>query len=222
MALMKKWLILLVSVMGLTLLVAACGSIVTPESEAERATLEAEAAAGETGDEGEVAVVPTATRTPEPTATETPEPTATTEPPTATPEPAAEEPTAEPQAAPQSQLEFAALRFGDVAAGEETFNSTINTAAGPWACATCHSIEPDMRLIGPSLWNVSIRAATRIEGMGAAEYIQDSILHPSDFIVPSDTDVAFQDGLMPQNYEAIFGEQDIYNLIAYLYTLTDE
>ncbi|HVR78188.1 MAG TPA: cytochrome c [Acidimicrobiia bacterium] len=52
-------------------------------------------------------------------------------------------------------------------------------------CTSCHRIEGvvDGRQIGPSLLGLSDRAADRIEGLGAEDYIVQSVLDPEAFIV---------------------------------------
>jgi hypothetical protein len=57
------------------------------------------------------------------------------------------------------------------------------------------------------------RAATRIEGMSAEEYIHQSIVDPSAFVVPG-----FQDNIMPKTFGQQLSQTDIDNLIAYILT----
>jgi cytochrome c2 len=101
---------------------------------------------------------------------------------------------------------------GDPKHGEELFNTFEDQVS--FACATCHHFDSEDRLIGPGLLNVSVRGETRVPGQTAAEYIHNSIVNPSAFVVPD-----YPDGLMPQIYSQIFSEQDIQDLIAYLFTL---
>ena len=54
----------------------------------------------------------------------------------------------------------------------------------PAICSTCHSLEPDIVIVGPSLAGVTTRAETRISGMTAQQYLRDSIINPGDFVVP--------------------------------------
>lgn len=192
------------------LLVAACGSVATPvwseEAQGTQAALLVTS-------EYETSIAPTATNTPEPTVTNTPAPTntplpasatPTTEPPTATPVP--------PTEAPTEVAAAAGAPSGDAANGQvlfETFRDEVS-----FACATCHHVESEDRLIGPGLLNISTRAETRVEGESALDYIHNSIVNPSAFVVPD-----FPDGLMPQIYGQIFSEEEIQDIIAYLYTL---
>ena len=91
----------------------------------------------------------------------------------------------------------------------ETFYDQVS-----FACATCHQVASEDRLIGPGLLNIAARAETRVEGEDALEYIHTSIVDPSAFVVPD-----YPDGLMPQVYGEILSEEEIQDIIAYLFTL---
>jgi cytochrome c2 len=101
---------------------------------------------------------------------------------------------------------------GDPVAGEALFNEFINEVA--FACSTCHHVDSEERLIGPGLEGISTRAANRVEGQQAIEYLRVSITHPSDYIV---TD--YPDQLMPQTYSDVFTEEQIDDLVAYMMSL---
>lgn len=83
----------------------------------------------------------------------------------------------------------------------------------PAACATCHSLEPDVVIVGPSLSGIAARAAERVPGMGAEAYIRASVLRPGEFIVPG-----FQN-VMAQNLGEIMTVDQINDIIAFLLTL---
>src|SRR5688572_23527852 len=78
-------------------------------------------------------------------------------------------------------------------------------------CATCHSLDGS-DLVGPSFEGVSERAATRIEGVSAEDYIHQSIITPSQYVVPEYTDA------MPKTYSQKLSEEDIDNVVAFLMT----
>lgn len=101
---------------------------------------------------------------------------------------------------------------GDPAIGQELFNEF--RAEVNFACATCHYPDKEEQLVGPGMLGLGERAATRVEGLSATEYLRNSILHPSDYVVEN-----FPDLLMPQVYADLFTEEQINNLIAYLKTL---
>ncbi|NIN12113.1 MAG: c-type cytochrome, partial [Gemmatimonadales bacterium] len=54
---------------------------------------------------------------------------------------------------------------------------------GNAGCITCHSLEPDRVLVGPSMAGIATRAGTRVPGVAAADYIRTSILEPSSYVV---------------------------------------
>jgi mono/diheme cytochrome c family protein len=192
------------------LLISACGTVAIPVWEAEEtkvamaATSDYQTATGPsaTPTVTPTSVPPTATPVP-PTATLTP----TSEPPTVTPIPATETPV--PAADAGSE---AGAPSGDAAHGQELFNQFIDQVS--FACATCHHPTTEERLIGPGLLNISTRAESRVPGETAEQYIHQSIVNPSAFLVPD-----YPDGLMPQVYGEVFSEQDIQDIIAYLFTL---
>jgi cytochrome c2 len=106
----------------------------------------------------------------------------------------------------------AAALPGDPAAGEVLF--VTFQAQANFACNSCHHAASEDRLIGPGLLHVGQRAATRVEGQSAEEYLRNSILHPNDYVVPD-----YPANLMPLVYVDIFTEEEVNNLVAYLLTL---
>lgn len=89
---------------------------------------------------------------------------------------------------------------GDPAAGEELFAST---------CSGCHG---DQNGAGPARIGIGERAATRVDGLSAAEYIHQSIVDPSAYVVEGFSDI------MPKNYDEQFDDEQLNNLVAYLLT----
>lgn len=80
-------------------------------------------------------------------------------------------------------------------------------------CASCHSVAEGVILVGPSFWDVAVTAGERVEDQNARDYLRNSILYPSDFVVPG-----FQD-VMQKNLAEILSSEDINALLAYLLTL---
>ncbi|MCB9452687.1 MAG: cytochrome c [Anaerolineaceae bacterium] len=206
----RKLFLLILTIAALT--VSACGTIATPEFSAEARGTQAALAVTS---EHLTAIAPTAT----PTNTPLP-PTATPIPPTSTPVPPTETsvPTEVPTETPLPTDTPAAsaggsdVPTGDATKGEALFNefrSEVN-----FACANCHYVDQETQLIGPGLLNVSIRGETREPGVNAIEYIHQSIVSPSAYVVEG-----YPDMLMPQIYGQIFTEEQIQDLIAYLFTL---
>ncbi|MBI1281294.1 MAG: c-type cytochrome [Anaerolineaceae bacterium] len=191
------------------LLLGACGTVATPVwSEQAQGTQSALVATANHLTE----IAPTATATPVPTETPTGAPTATpipatpTEVPTEVPTATVEPPTAVPQQATSGEV------TGDPEKGKEYFNMVRPEV--DFACATCHHYDTEAQLIGPGLLNVSVRAASRVPGESAYEYIHTSIVNPGAFVVPG-----YPDGLMPKTYKDVWTEEQINDIIAYLFTL---
>src|SRR5689334_22797627 len=98
--------------------------------------------------------------------------------------------------------------IGDAKKGEDVFN-TGSTSQVP--CVTCHSLD-GTALVGPSLQGIATHAAERQEGVSAEEYIRQSIIQPSAYVVPGYSDAMYK------NYAQRLSEDDINNLIAFLLT----
>lgn len=83
----------------------------------------------------------------------------------------------------------------------------------PANCATCHSLEPDVIIVGPSLAGIATRAGTRVAGLSAESYIRQSILSPGDFVVSGFPDA------MARNLGDVLNSDQINSLVAFLMTL---
>lgn len=194
-------------------IMAACGQVATPIWEAAETE-----AVQETG--AEVAVQPTEVPATEVPPTEVPPtevpPTATPEPPTATPVPptATTAPTVEPTEEPTEEpATDAGSVEGDPANGEALFVAG-NASMGAPPCSTCHLANAETTLVGPGLLNVADRAAERKPGMSAVEYLHESIVEPSAYVVEG-----FVPGMMPDVYDVAFTEEEINDIVAYLMSL---
>lgn len=81
-------------------------------------------------------------------------------------------------------------------------------------CATCHSVESDRVVVGPSLAGIATRAGERVEDLTGPEYIRQSIMQPNAYVVEG-----FPGGAMPQNFARVLTGEQLDNLVAYLLTL---
>ncbi len=121
---------------------------------------------------------------------------------------------------------IAAVEAADPALGATAFQQMRPMPDGAvWSCNLCHSVTPDeMILIGPGLWNVSVRGA-EIPGYDSAlAYIYASITHPNDFIqVRRDNGMEFTPNLMPAHYAnpEVLPPAELEAIMAYLLTLHD-
>lgn len=105
-----------------------------------------------------------------------------------------------------------------VALGEALFRRS------PPACFSCHSIQAGTVLAGPSLAGVGTRAAQIVSSpsyTGSArtveDYIRESILNPSAYVVPGPTFSAGGTSFMPPVGDLLTAEE-IGQLVAYLAT----
>jgi len=107
-----------------------------------------------------------------------------------------------------------------VTQGRQTFDSA--------GCGACHSLEPGVMLVGPSLAGVARRAAERVreaEYTGAARdaeaYLRESIADPNAYIAGPAEKHATPQGLsyMPNVYSTTLDPQVADALVAYLLTL---
>ncbi len=80
-------------------------------------------------------------------------------------------------------------------------------------CITCHSFDPETTLVGPSIAGVAVRAETRVSGQTARQYLRESIVSPSAYLVDG------FDGKMPGDWADVLTEAEIEAVVGYLLTL---
>jgi mono/diheme cytochrome c family protein len=82
-------------------------------------------------------------------------------------------------------------------------------------CVACHTI-PGMSeaIVGPPLSEIGSLAATRIEGLSPEEYLRESIINPSAYVVEG-----FNDGIMPQDFGQKLLPEQMDDIITFLMTL---
>ena len=101
---------------------------------------------------------------------------------------------------------------GPVRSGQQIFEERI---LGPNpGCITCHSMDPDTTLVGPSIAGVATRAGSRVAGASAADYLRQSITNPSAYVVDG-----FDDGKMPTDLTEVLSAAEVEAVVAYLLTL---
>lgn len=86
--------------------------------------------------------------------------------------------------------------------------------SGAGRCATCHAITEGTTIVGPSLAGIASRAATRVSGLDAAGYIEESILRPDRFKAPG-----FENVQMDATLGKTLTSEQVTDLVAYLLTL---
>jgi mono/diheme cytochrome c family protein len=103
---------------------------------------------------------------------------------------------------------------------KESYRYSADTAEGRGErlfkthCATCHAVEGDRVIVGPSLEGIATRAAEREEGVSAEIYLEESILNPNKFLVEG-----FVEGSMQQNFADRLTSENVADLVVYLLTL---
>ncbi len=107
----------------------------------------------------------------------------------------------------------AAPAGGDAAKGGELYKQTIIGEASAPGCITCHSLEPDVVLVGPSHNGMGARANGAVAGLSAEDYLKQSITEPNAHITDG-----FTEGVMYQFYANDLSEQEIADLVAFLKT----
>ena len=107
-----------------------------------------------------------------------------------------------------------------VSRGRRVFDAT--------GCGACHSLEPGVALVGPSLAGVARIAEERVREAGyggeakdAEAYLRESVLAPNAHLAPPVAKHATPQGLsfMPDIYSNTLEPQAIDDLVAYLRTL---
>ena len=136
-------------------------------------------------------------------------PAATVPPTTA---PTATEATIPTSAVSDEQL-AAAATVGDIAAGEDLFDTQVEGAPDSVKCSTCHSLDGKDSPDGPTLAGISAVAADRVDGMTDVDYLRQSIVDPYEFTIDGEWRFA-----MPYRYSDLLSEDEIDNLIAFLLT----
>jgi len=86
--------------------------------------------------------------------------------------------------------------------------------SGKGRCATCHSLSPNVTIVGPSLAGVAIRAADREPPLTAAEYLEESIMDPDRVKAPG-----FEMLQMDTSLAKSLTTDEISDLVAYLLTM---
>lgn len=114
----------------------------------------------------------------------------------------------------------AAASDDPVALGQLLFNQT------PPGCIACHSVTEGVNLAGPTLAGMPARAEEILlseeyegEAVTAEEYIRESIVDPSVYLVPGSMYSAQGRSFMPDNYDEELTAEQIDHLVAYIMTL---
>lgn len=106
------------------------------------------------------------------------------------------------------------------ALGEQLFSTAVPT------CAACHSLTPGADGAGPSLGGIVTRTEELLASDGyqgkannVEEYLHESIVAPSAYLVPGDMYSAGGTSFMPNTYTDSLTDEQIDQLVAFLATL---
>jgi cytochrome c oxidase subunit 2 len=82
-----------------------------------------------------------------------------------------------------------------------------------FGCGGCHTLSTvgATGIVGPSLDGIGTTAATRVSGLAARDYLEESIVQPDAFIVPG-----FQPGLMPKDFGSRMTPEQLQALVEFL------
>jgi nitric oxide reductase subunit C len=114
----------------------------------------------------------------------------------------------------------AAAAGGNADNGKKLFNEPVIASAGSPGCVTCHSLEKDKTLVGPSLAGIATDAANTVKeadykgtAKNADEWLRESMLNPN-----VDVPEGFKPDIMPKAFTKL-SAQELSDLVAYLLTL---
>lgn len=105
-----------------------------------------------------------------------------------------------------------AAAIGDPEVGQVLYELGPEGVYAP-TCVSCHRLT-DLGDNGPGFEGIADRAATRVSGLSAEDYLRQSIVDPEAYIVEGD----WGGHVMPTNYAEEYSEEDINDLIAFLLT----
>ena len=103
----------------------------------------------------------------------------------------------------------------DPARGEELYNRSTLGKKSAEGCVTCHNYDASEgpEEDAPYTAGTATKAATRVPGLSAEEYIHESIVNPDAYVVEG-----WQAGDMYAEWTDDLTEQQIADLVAYLLT----
>jgi len=77
-------------------------------------------------------------------------------------------------------------------------------------CGACHSLSPDLTIVGPSLDGIATSGNTRVDGQDARTYIYTAILNPGAYLADGYED------LMPATFGKQLSGEELDAVVTYL------
>ena len=102
---------------------------------------------------------------------------------------------------------------GNAVKGEQLYKQFAIGSANAPGCMTCHSLEADVVIVGPSHAQIGADAGSRVAGLSAEEYLRQSIITPDAVVTEG-----YTAGVMYQNFGQDLTEEEIDDLVAFLLT----
>lgn len=101
---------------------------------------------------------------------------------------------------------------------EEMIETGREIAEGKGLCLTCHTIGQSGALRFPDLQDIGARAADRVPGLSAEEYLRQSLYEPNEYVVSG-----FNPGMPPVDRPPVdLTDEEILTVIAYLQSMGGE
>lgn len=98
--------------------------------------------------------------------------------------------------------------------GRILFNQVHTGNNNVIGCISCHSLKPNIKTVGPTLFKIGLRADKMIKGLNAKEYLKQSIINPDAFIVSG-----YSPAIMFSHYQSELSVVEVDNLVSYLQSL---
>jgi putative redox protein len=124
--------------------------------------------------------------------------------------------TPEPPSATEGKPASDPLAVGNPERGREIFETGGGVISAENRCSGCHSLDGTVKeyiSAGPSFQGIAERAGNRVPGLSVVEYLRQSIVDPSAYVVKG-----FSDNKMPKAYSIFLSEEEIDDVIAFLLT----
>ncbi len=80
-------------------------------------------------------------------------------------------------------------------------------------CGACHSPTAETVIVGPALAGIAVHGAERVDGLDARTYVYNSIMRPSDYVLPGFEDV------MPKDLAKKLTGEELDAVVAYVLSL---